>query len=872
GNITFCNSAMAKMLEYQVSDLIGKNIFDFLPDDEMKEESIAYFIKLASEKANPETFFGKHRTKTGKIIEVRVDWNYLTNEDGDITGFISVVSDITQITLTLRELLESEERFKLLSDLTFEGIAIHHNDEIIELNQQFAHIFGYKPEELLGKNIFSLTTEDMKAMAYNYRTKNIQTYEATARRKDGSFFIVELHAKPVRYKGKECRFISVRDITERKSAENVIVESEQRFRSLFENMVNAFVHGEFIVDENNQFIDLVINNYNQKFDAIMKPLNINLKGAKLSDLNYDKTEPWFITIVNAYHSNKPVTFDVFSSSLSKHLNITLYFPKKGEFAAMFEDITELKRTEKELNNTIAKLFAMIENTDDYIMIADDKGFPVYFNSNYKKVIEATLGIEMKPGIKPHKLLQNDIEVKYWDQLHERVLSGEKVSVEFPFHFNGLEIIYEFSFFPVFENGQIIGFAEHSRDITAIKLREEELDKARKRAEEGDKLKSAFLTNMSHEIRTPMNAILGFAGLLDNEQLEPEKRKEFIRIINNSANQLLTIISDIVDISKIEAGQLDVSIHNCNVNTIMDDLHSQFSVELNEKNKNHIDFRLQKNPEDNFCEIQTDEIRLKQILSNLLSNAMKFTQEGSIETGYLLKSGKLIREQFPSVFKDHIILMPDKEYLLFYVKDTGIGISIENLTIIFDRFRQEDGSHTRRFGGTGLGLSISKGLAEMLNGKIWVQSIKGQGSQFYFIIPFIPGKVRQIIPEKPVSEWKWNRKKILIVDDEEMIHFYFEEVLEPTGVTCFFASKGNEAIEICRNQDIDLVLLDIQLPDINGYEVVKVMKKEKPGLVVIAQTAYALTGDRAKSLREGCDEYISKPVNRIELFEKMAKFL
>lgn len=374
-----------------------------------------------------------------------------------------------------------------------------------------------------------------------------------------------------------------------------------------------------------------------------------------------------------------------------------------------QDITKRKYAENELLKTNAKLIAMIDNTDDFIMIANEQGFPVMFNASYKKIIEQLLGVEPKPGVKPHTLLNDEQQNQFWDGLHERVLSGEKFKQEFEFPVDNKIRYFEFSFYPIIEKDKVMGFVEHSRDITDLKENEKMLLEAKEKAEESDRLKSAFLANMSHEIRTPMNGIIGFSEMIKKPKLTNEQRQQYADIIIENSYQLLDIVNDILDISIIETGQIKVKKDNFSVNEMLSDIYMFFEPNaINSKLKFVIKEGLQKNQDT----IYTDKLRIKQIINNLIGNALKFTYQGSIEFGYIKKG----------------------DFMQFYVKDTGVGIKPELQNKIFERFSQLENQMTNYKGGTGLGLAISQGLVELLGGNIWCVSTEGKGSVFYFTIP------------------------------------------------------------------------------------------------------------------------------------------
>ncbi len=365
----------------------------------------------------------------------------------------------------------------------------------------------------------------------------------------------------------------------------------------------------------------------------------------------------------------------------------------------------------------------------------------------------------------------------------------------------------------------------------------ELIVARNRAEESDKLKSSFLANMSHEIRTPLNAILGFSQYLKGENLEKDKTDQYVDIIESSGKQLLTIINDILDISHIEAGQLIMTEEIVNINHLCNELHNQFS-ELLENRQISLIVDTKSIPDN--LNILTDKNRLRQVLCNLLDNAMKFTSEGMIHFGCKM----------------------DHEFLEFYVKDSGIGIAPENHNMVFKPFRQVETTDIRNYMGNGLGLSISKALVEKMGGNMFFTSALGQGSSFRFRIPCrIPQKSTWEPTEgKSVSKDKnWNKHIVLVVEDEVYNYSYLEALLSSTHVQILHAWNGEEAVQMVKdNPNIALVLMDIRMPIMDGYTATGKIKKMRPDLPVIAQTAFAFSEDKEKAMKVGFDNYITKP--------------
>jgi PAS domain S-box-containing protein len=392
-----------------------------------------------------------------------------------------------------------------------------------------------------------------------------------------------------------------------------------------------------------------------------------------------------------------------------------------------------------------------------------------------------------------------------------------------------------------------------KNISERKEAERKILEAKYKAEESDKLKTAFLSNMSHEIRTPMNAIVGFSDLLSDEQLSPEERRDFIAQINQGADDLMRLIDDIIDIAKIEAGQVNVHISECFVKDLFKELHLMFIQNIKRSGKENVSIQLSWEWPYNELALYTDPFRLKQILVNLLSNAVKFTDKGEIILG--------LREHAEGVY--------------FYVKDSGIGIRPEKQKVIFDRFMQGHETKTKLYGGTGLGLAISKNLTEILGGMIGVESRSGEGATFWFILPRneVPLKHEAALRTPSNNLRSWEDKKILIAEDDHSNYYFLFEALKDTGIQIVWAKDGEETLELFRkNKDLDLVLMDINMPLINGYECTRVIKEERPELTVIAQTAYAMSGEREVSREAGCDDYLAKPIKVSELLDTMAYYI
>jgi signal transduction histidine kinase/CheY-like chemotaxis protein len=380
----------------------------------------------------------------------------------------------------------------------------------------------------------------------------------------------------------------------------------------------------------------------------------------------------------------------------------------------------------------------------------------------------------------------------------------------------------------------------------VEERTQELLAAKERAEESDLLKSAFLANMSHEIRTPMNGILGFAELLKKPNLSGEDQQRFIGIIQKSGDRMLNIINDIVSISKIESGLMEVNMQVSNINEQMEFIYNFFKPEVELKG---VQFSLVNSLNSNKTNIKTDREKVYAILTNLVKNAIKFTQDGSIEFGYLVKNN----------------------YLEFYVKDTGIGIPKNRQKAIFERFIQADIEDKNAFQGAGLGLSISVAYVKLLGGEIWVESEVDKGTCFYFTLPFVDevfNKNQSSMEVLIANEvFATNKLKVLIVEDdvasEQLLSIHLKEFSnDVTSVV-----NGVEAVANCReNSDIDLILMDVLMPEMDGLEATRQIRKFNKDVIIITQSAFGLEGDREKAIAAGCNDYITKPIKAAELKE------
>jgi PAS domain S-box-containing protein len=518
---------------------------------------------------------------------------------------------------------------------------------------------------------------------------------------------------------------------------------------------------------------------------------------------------------------------------------------KGIRTVFINDITERKHMEDALRESEERFRAFIEKAPIGIVVHDMRGRIMIANSLTCKYTgySAEEILERNVSDIDHAIIPQEHRRIYWqnmkvgehvvlDAVHQR-----KNRTTYPAKVYLVKIVIRLK--PL-----ILAF---TRDITQQNEYEIELKEAKEKAEESDRLKSAFLANMSHEIRTPLNGILGFANMLKKTELTDTKRDHYIDIIQEGGQRLLQIVNDIIDISKIEARQIKITESETCLNDVLNELFTFYKPLAN---KNSINLSLKKTLSDNKSNILVDQTKLKQILQNLISNAIKFTESGNIKFGYMLKN----------------------KYLEFYIEDTGIGIDSELHDKVFERFRQVETGFERTYGGTGLGLSIAKAYVEEMKGEIWLSSKPGKGSRFIFTLPYkhIDKKKKRTLKDNINRYIKG--LKVLIVEDDEVNYIYLSEIMGGIKAKVLHTRNGADTLKLFkRNNQIDIVLMDIKLPDMSGYDVTMELKKIKPSVHIIAQTAYAMAGDREKALESGCDEYLAKPIRQEELLELIMKY-
>lgn len=548
-------------------------------------------------------------------------------------------------------------------------------------------------------------------------------------------------------------------------------------------------------------------------------------------------------------------------SRNKRVFKTVYFPvtdHQGKFigtGGYQEDITNLTGSLQALHRERETLEVLLESMPYSIFFTDKQGRYLRVNSRMARLLRVpdpadAIGKDNESFFTPRvarKMAEEDQGILATGQpIINRVIFFED---------EGLKGFWmEKTKIPVRdERGVITMILGIYKDVSDTMRIENELKEARDRARESDRLKTAFLANMSHEIRTPMNGIVGFVNLLRDQEVTVEQRDIYLKQIEQSSFQLLHIVDDIIDISKIESGQLKIANRPVRINEILDELYSSFfhRIRGDAPGEKKVDFLLEKGEKAPDFTLVIDDSRLRQIMSNLINNALKFTHSGAIIFGYTRKG---------------------KRHIEFFVRDTGIGIPADQLEVIFDRFGQIRKSDDPYASGTGLGLSISKSLVELMGGEMWVESELGVGSVFYFTLPLVT-ELSTGATEPPVANksYDWTGKKILVAEDEELNWMFIREMIRKSGVEVHRAKNGQEAVEMTRKLQPDVILMDLKMPEKDGIEATSEIRTFDSGVLIIAQTAYVMANEKAESLQAGCNHFITKPLDRTVLMELIEHF-
>ena len=906
-------------------NVIGKTPFDFMPPDEAKRVA-AIFSEIATKKAPIKDLENWNIKKDGERICLLTNGVPIIDKAGNLKGYRGVDKDITERKRSEEALKESEEKYRNIFESSVIGIYRTSPDgHILLANPTLINMLGYDTfENLAHRNLekegFGPGYKRSEFRELLERDGNIIGLESAWNKEDGTTVFIRENAKAYRDGTGNVLYYdgTIEDITERRRVEQELIIANKEL--LFQNEEKEKRAAELVIankellfqneEKEKRAAELIIANKELLFqneEKEKRAAELIIANKELLFQNEEKEKRAAELII----ANKELVFQ----NREKEKRADELFIANKELAFQNE---EKEKRAAELNENKTLLASILDSSLSGIMalksIRNTEGAIMDFewqlvNATAEQMVSLSqteiLGkrlLEEMPGNRVEGLF--DLYIKVVETgiplSHEHYYEHEKVKTWF--HTVAIKrldgFVVTFSNITerklaeqeliiankelVFQNkekekraseliiaNKELNFQNEEKEKRAAELiiankellfqneekekRAAELIKAWEKAKESDNLKSAFLNNLSHEIRTPMNQILGFASLLKDSDLTEVTRDEYIGIINSQSHQLLHIITDIVEISKISAGQVVIKSTSFNLSKMMNELYASFKPKAEHRN---LQLSLNKKIADADDLIRGDQIKLNQIFSNLIENAIKFTDVGSVDIEY----------------------SRDGDMLIIAVKDSGIGIEEQEKQIIFNNFRQIEITMMRKYGGLGLGLSISSAYIRMMSGVIRVESEPGKGSTFFVEIPYLPAvrvseSTMNVLQIPVISRPDWQDKTLLIAEDEESNMYFLQEVLRSTGIHLLFAVNGLEAVEQCKiNPEIDLVLMDIKMPRMDGLEATKIIKSFRSNLPVIATTAFAMTSDREYILEAGCDDYLPKPTTREGLIVKIQKWM
>lgn len=905
GELLFMNPAGLKMIEVEnLDDVVGACVYPMILPEYRDS-----FIGLTKSVFAGEQGILRFQIKgqKGTLLWLETHALPLYDDNGKVESLLGITQNITIRKQAEDAIKYSERKYRLLFENMTTGFALHDiicdregkpiNYRYIEANPAFEKLTGIKIADIVGKTVkdilpqiepywievFGNVALNGESISYeNYVTEIGKYYDTWAfSPQKGQFAVV------------------FNDITIRKKAEKSLAEKE-KILTLISNstpLIMILIDADYKVIKVNQtalnisertekevleerpghIINCVNANYNERGcgqspDCSNCPLRAAVKKTLATREGLHKVESKIFMghDDNVFERNVLITTEY------------IQIDEKPSVLIFIDDITErvqMQNVLKEKSDILLKALQMGKMGEFYY---DFKSKQFKLSPSLKQIFKVSNDFISYNDLVDSIIDEDKLEFKNNLEIsalhHEKFISnfrraGDDGETQFLYSLGEVEVDKDNRAIKIFGiinditeqkqaevqlrviNYDLLAAEEELRtNNEALRNNLAELEEAMQKAEESDKLKSSFLANMSHEIRTPMNAIMGFADLLDLEDAPYEKRKKFTRTIRERSKDLLNIINDLLDISRIESNTLRIVETSGDLNASLQNITDFFIVKNEEIFNKPITFILNNNLQNSENLIIADFERIKQILINLIENAFKFTESGTITLGCKLK---------------------DNNTLLFSVEDTGIGIPKDKINLVFERFRQVDESYmTREYGGAGLGLSICKGILDLIQGSIWVESVVGKGSTFFFTLPYKQSAEGLLHSKANMkSDHNYKNRTILIVEDTKANLQYLFEVLEKSEVKIISAENGKIAMEkFNEHPEIELVLMDIRLPDSNGFELTRKMLSVRKNLKVVAQTAYASSEDMQKCLEAGCVDFISKPIDREVLFDILNCYL
>lgn len=908
GKYLGCNTIFTELTGKDASEIIGKTVHDVWPSEiATKFSNLDNEILKSGVSQNYESqIFGKN----GKVKSVIIAKDVYKDLNGNTIGIVGAFLDISEQKKAEDAVKESGMKYqelftllRLMADNMPDMLwAKNLNNEFIFTNKAICEkmLNASDIQEPIGKTDLFFAERERKAHPENDQwhtfgeickdSDNLTIENAAPTQFDefgnvkGEFLFLDVHKAPLYdEKGELIGVVgSARDVTEQKIAQERLSITKDSYQTIFNSVSEAI----YIMDSNNVFIAVNVGaekmyGYSREELIGKSPLDVSAEGR-------NNIENIAHTIQQVRETGVSQTFEFWGVRKSGEI-----FPKeviinKGTYfgneciIATARDITKRKKSEtiQEIQYNIALYIHKAKNVKDLLKTVESEIMKLMHSSNFCVAIvdeqtkslqpivcdelnselfdwnlNQTLSLEIIKSGKSFFLKGEEIN-NLAQKLHVELKSiSPKCWIGVPILIknnpSGVIVVQNFYDENAYEYSYVTLLEMIAYEVGAYMERQlilEEVIAAKVKAEESASLKTAFMQNLSHEIRTPLNGIIGFSELLKEKDIHAEDAQKYSEIIIERGWQLTSIINDILTISSLETQQEQLFNESFNVNELLKNQITVFSVQAHTKG---IQLVINTLLNENQAQIYTDKNKLGQILNNLFTNAFKFTQQGKIELGCSIK----------------------ENMLQFFLRDTGIGIEKSKQELIFERFAQADDLIRRDYGGTGLGLSICKGFVELMGGKIWIESEPNKGSTFYFNIPYknkninnntlITEKQEMINPDKMIT--------VLVAEDDEINFSYLNIVLKKLNVNVIRAENGQEAVDLCKRELIDIILMDIKMPVMNGYTAAKLIKEFKPNLPIIAQSAHAVQAE-IEEYRDAFDDYITKPIKIFDFKDILQKYI
>ena len=890
GYILDANTSIQKLAGLSLEEMRGKHVSEFFHKEELELKPLRFDIIQNGKTVINERYIER---PDGSLVPVEMHSKLMPNNT-----LQAIVRDISERKKADQLIVESEEKFRRLAETSAVSIMIFQHDKWVYSNPAGEMMSGYSLHELVKMKFWDFVHPDDlrlvkllglkvqqgkgKYTSFNFRIIN----------KKGDVRWVYLQGNAIIYRGKPAGILSILDMTEQKNAEISLKENVNKYRNLFNKSKDPtlVIDGNKFIDCNKAAVEIL--GYSTKKDIFnTHPSKLSPKYQSDGKLSFDKAnEMMKKALSKGYHrfewehvtqdgqvfpvdvaltkipvNGKDMLYtvwrDISERKLSEKRQQALYNISNAVISSQsLEEVYELIVSELAKLINIKNFFiALYDESKDLITVPFMRDKKDEFKNLPKKTLTAHVLKTRKSLLVTRSQMDEMARRKEINQLGAKAKVWLGVPLMSKGKAIGVVVIQDYENVDAIQQSdqELLEFVSYQIGMTIErKLFEDELKRAFHKASESDRLKSSFLATMSHELRTPLNAIIGFSELIA-DGINIKDAVTFAQTINNSGNHLLAIVEDIFDITLIETGESKIHKTEFLLHKTLEDIHQILLAEQALIEDNDAELIINLPPKNRNLKVFMDRQKFNQISINLLKNALKFTPQGSVEFGYIEREEE------------------GKAYLEFFVKDTGIGIQEDMQGFIFDMFRQVDESYTREYGGVGIGLSLTKKLTELLGGQIWLESELGKGSTFYFTMVdcFSPegDTARETYAEFNLE--KLNNKEILVVEDVESSFFLLEALLKKFKVKLLWAKNGIEAIEMVRgNSMIELILMDVNMPIMNGFEATAEIKKIRPTLPVIAQTAYANSGDREMAISAGFNEYLEKPIRKNLLYKMLDELL